>query len=157
MGFFDTAREKIREHFEKNRENREKMQELHREADMQRQQIFEEQFKKNALEVAKSRAYKDAAEKSGIQKLRAETRIRRLNEQSSTPEPGSWRERLREYTSKNMLRREENLKRTEEIRAEADKMRKERGGQMALERNQRIPQSRNPSSTIGFSKPTWKM
>ena len=149
MSFFDTAREKIREHFERNKLDREKMEMLHREAEMQRQQVFEEQFKKDSLEVAKRQAYKDSAEKSGLQKLRAETRIRRLNENSSTPEPGTWREKLRDYTSKNIARRQENLKRTEEIRGKAEEMKQER-----------MNQRQNPlinSSTLATRKPTWKM
>ena len=155
MGFFDTAREKIREHFDKKSEDREKMEELRKEVNLQRQQIFEEQFKKNALEVAKRQAYKDAAEKSGIQKLRAETRLRRLNEQSSAPEPGTWREKMRDYTSKNIARREENLQRTEEIRAKAEELKQERMGKTSEEKQQRMIV--NTPKTIGFNKPTWKM
>lgn len=155
MGFFDTAREKIREHFDKRSADREKMEELRKEVDLQRQQIFEEQFKKNSLEVAKKQAYKDAAEKSGIQKLRAETRFRRLNEQSSALEPGTWREKMRDYTSKNIARREENIKRTEEIRAKAEQLKQESMEKTSKERQQRM--TGNTPRTIGFNKPTWKM
>ena len=77
MSFFDAVREKIRGHFEKNKQDRERMEELQKETNRQRQIIFEEQFKKDSLEVMKARAYKDAAEKSGLQKLRAETRLTR--------------------------------------------------------------------------------
>ncbi len=153
MSIFDTAREKIREHLEKSRQDREKMEELHKEVDRERQKIFEEQFKKNSLEVAKKKAYKDAAQKSGIQKLRAETRVRRLNEQSSAPEPGTWREKMRDYTAKNIARREENLKRTEEIRSEAEKIK--------LQRLNKTPQNRSSgafgNSTLASRKPNWKM
>jgi len=151
MGFFDTAREKIREHFDKNRQDREKMEGLRKEVDLQRQQIFEEQFKKDSLEVVKRQAYREAAEKSGMQKLRAETRLRRLNESSSTPEPGTWREKMRDYTAKNIARRQENLQRTVEIRAKAEEIKQERMQQRGKPINQNSPR------TIRFNRPTWKM
>lgn len=155
MGFFDAARKKIRDHFESNKENRERMEELRRETDRQRQQIFETQFKKNALEVAKAQAYKDAAQKSGIQKLRAETRIRRLNESSSEPQPGTWREKLRDFTAQNIVRRQENLKRTEEIREKAEQLKQERVNQTTTQRNQGLPNVNN--NTLASRKPNWKM
>jgi len=154
MGFFDSAREKIREHFEKGKADREKMEEMQKDITAQRQQIFEEQFKKNSLEVAKAKAYKDAAQKSGIQKLRAENRLRRLNQNSSEPEPGTWREKMRDYTAKNIARREENLKITEEMRAKAEEIRNERQGKQVQQRQQSM--NKRPG-TIANSKPTWKM
>ncbi len=161
MSFFDTAREKIREHFEKGKVDREKMEELHKEANNQRQMIFKEQFKKDSLEVAKAKAYKDAAEKSGLQKLRAETRLRRLNETSSAPEPGTWREKMRDYTAKNIAQRQENLKRTEEMRAKAEEMRNERVQKPIPQRPQNMNKGIKPpirrTGTLADSKPTWRM
>lgn len=97
---------------------------MQREVDFQAKQTFQEEFKKNALEIAIGQAKKDAAKKSGIQKLRAQNRLRNL--QKNNQAPGSIFSRFSEYTQRNMARREENMKASEERMEEAKKMREER-------------------------------
>jgi len=123
------------------------MDRLRLEARMQQQQIFEEEFRKNALEVAKAHAKKQAANLSGLQKLRALNRSKRLTE--SGQNPSSFLSRLAEYTQKNLAKREENLKRTTELRAVAKKMREEKLAERQLGRINK------PSTPFGNS--TWKM
>ncbi len=125
MGFFDTIKGSIKNQIDRRKEEREHMQRMQLEVDVQRRQIFEERFKKDALEVAKAQAYKDAAEKSGLQKLRAASRARNLTQNNNIP-PGSFFEKLRDYTQKNIARREDNLKRTEMMRENAEKIKNER-------------------------------
>lgn len=125
MNFFDSVKKSFKNHFDKKAEDREFIERLRFEANVKQKMIFEEEFKKNAFEVAKARAYKEAAEKSGLQKLRATNRARNLAN-NSNQDPGSFFAKLQEYTHKTKARREENLKRTAEMRKEAEKIRNER-------------------------------
>ncbi len=131
MNFFESIKGKlgqgIKNHFDKKKEQQEFMERLNFEAEVQRKQIFEEEFKKNALEVAKAKAKKDAASLSGLQKLRAENRYRNLNKQQDT---GTFFEKMRDYTQKNLARREDNLKRTEMMREKAEQIKQERTGKI---------------------------
>ncbi|KKK63035.1 hypothetical protein LCGC14_2998350 [marine sediment metagenome] len=123
MGFFDYIKEGIKNHFDKKKEDREMVEKWQKEVDLQKQQIFEDEFKKNALEVARGEAKKDAASKSGLQKLRATNRLRNL--ENNNMAPGSFFNKLSEYTQKNLAKRQENMKKTDEMRATAKKMREE--------------------------------
>jgi len=148
MGVWDTIKSGFKKHFDKKKEEQEMMDRLRLEARMQQQQIFEEEFKKNALEVAKAKAKKQAANLSGLQKLRALNRARNLTE--SGQNPSSFLSKLAEYTQKNLAKREENLKRTAELRAMAKQMREQK---LAERQAGRINKSAYP--TLGHS--TWKM
>jgi len=148
MGVWSSIKSGIKKHFDKKKEEQEMMDRLRLEARMQQQQIFEEEFKKNALEVAQANARKQAANLSGLQKLRALNRSRRLTESGSNP--GSFFSRMAEYTQKNLAKREENLKRTAELRDAAKKMREEELAKRQQERANRI--THKP-----FGSPSWKM
>ena len=112
---FGSLREKFQESQERKRLEKEEFARMQREVDFQKKQIFEEQFKKDALEVVKAQAKKDAARLSGLQKLRAENRLRNLNK-TDAQNPTNMFSKLSAYTQKNIARREENLKRTQEMR-----------------------------------------
>ena len=71
---FGNIKDKVNEHFDKKKLEREEFERMQREADFQQKNIFQEEFKKNALEVARAKAKKDAAELSGLQKMRAMNR-----------------------------------------------------------------------------------
>lgn len=101
------------------------MHRLRIQAEQERQLAFEEEFKKNAKTVAIIRAKKDAAKLSGLQKLRAVERARRLENQNPETQPNALR-KLSEYTQRNMARRDANLKRTQEVRAAAKEMKDQR-------------------------------
>lgn len=128
MGFFAKAVEGIKERLsdnsEKKKEEKEFISRMQLEAEVRRREVFEEEYRKNALIVAQAKAKKDAAELSGIQKLRAMNRVRRL-ESPDAQNPGMF-SKLRAYTQENMARREANLKRTKELQEAARKMREER-------------------------------
>lgn len=145
MGVLDSIKQAFQNRLDKNKEEQEILDRVRKEASRERLLVFEEELKRNALDVARARAKKDAAEKSGMRKLQSETRLRRLNEHP--PEPGSLFEKLRDLTQKNLARRDENLKRTAEIREVAKKMREERQGKI-------IP--RNQISRTSFGQSTWK-
>ena len=148
MNFFTSIKNSISRGLDKRREDNERMDQLRKEADMERRKIFEEEFKKNALEVAKAQAMKEAAKLSGLQKLRANNRLRNLNRTSDNPIPGSFFEKLRDYTLKNKVRMQENLKLTEEMRKNAEIIKEERLAKMNQTR---------PVINKGFGKSTWKM
>ncbi len=143
MNILENIKSGIKNHFEKRKEQREYMERLQFEAKVQQQQIFEDQFKKDALEVAKARAMKDAARLSGMQKLRAENRLRNLNKNQDAP--GTFFDKLRDYTQKNLARREENLKKTEMMRAKGAEIKEQR--------------LQGPSTPVRkpFGGSTWKM
>jgi len=150
MSVLDSIKSGISNHFEKKKKEREMMEQLQLEASMQQRQIFQEEFKKNALEVARAKAKQDAAKLSGLQKLRATNRARRLTETGQ--EPGSMFSKLSEYTQKNLARKEENIKRTEEMRETAKKMQEERLVTQQKTREQNLLKSgvRKPFSGGGF-------
>jgi len=124
LSIIDTIKSGIQGHFNKNREQKELEERLRFETAIQKRQIYEEEFRKNALEVAKSQAKKEAAERSGLQKLRAVNRSSRLQERNVAP--GSFFEKMRDFTQKNKANREQNMKRTEEMRNTAKKMQEDR-------------------------------
>ncbi len=129
----DSIQERFRESSAKKKEEQEFVRRLQLQANVEKQRVFREEYLKNAKEVAIAQAKKEAAEKSGLQKLRAENRTRRLQD---TESDDTLFGKLRDYTRKNMARREANLKRTEEMRAIAKNMREEK-----LQNQQRLRQT----------------
>jgi len=136
MSIFDGLKSAVRGHFDKKKQDREFEERMRLEASIQRRQVFEEDYRKHTLEVAKAQAHKEAAQKSGIAKLRAHTRLRRLNEDSV--EPGSAFEKLRDLTQRNKARTEANIKRTTETRAMALKMRQDKTQERESLRQERM-------------------
>ena len=149
MSFFDKISEGIKNSFVKKKQEREVMEQLHREAEAQRLETFKEQFKIDSKKVAIAKAKKDAAEKSGLQRLRAMNRARNLSSQEA--QPGTWFEKLGDYTRKNIAKREENLKGTKMLREEAEKMKKQ-----TLSDRQREREDRMINKPVGFRQSTWK-
>ena len=141
MNFFETVKQGIRNHFEKRQQEKEMMEKLQFEADMQRRQMFQEQFRKDSLEVARAQAMREAAEKSGLQKLRAMNRARNLSNDSNSP-PGSFFEKLGEYTRKNVAKREDNLKKTAMMREEAKKLREQRMKDKIKDRQEKMARAK---------------
>lgn len=143
MGFFsnfvNSIQQKIQEKQQKRKEEQEFMRRLQLQAEVERKIAFEEEFKKNARLVAIAKAKKEAAEKSGIQKLRAMERVNRLKQGSS--EPGSFFDKLSAYTQRNLAKREENLKRTAEARDVAKKMREQNLAEQQRMRQERMIRS----------------
>ena len=114
MSFFDWIKDGVSNHFEKKKQDQELVDRIRKETAIQERQIFEEQMRKDALEVAKAKAKREAAELSGLKKMRAENRLRNLNNPQSRE---GFLGKMREYTQRNIARREENLRRTAEIKA----------------------------------------
>jgi len=148
MSIFDNIKAGVQNHFKKQKEEREWMENLRREAEAQRRLTFEEEFKKNALEVAKAKAKKDAANLSGLRKLRAMNRARRLTEHGQGENLLS---KFSAYTQKNLAQRDENIKRTAELREAGKSMQKEKLATNIKEREQRMA-NRKP-----FGQSNWKM
>ncbi len=149
MSLFGSIKESIKGHFEQRKENQVRMDKLRREANSEYSKIFQEEFKLNSREVVKAKAKKDAAEKSGLQKLRATNRSRNLSGQGI--DPGTFFGKFSDYTKGNIARREENLKKTEELRKVA---KEDREKQM----KERVTQRASlPSERKTFGKSTWKM
>ena len=124
MGFWDNLKEEWAEKARIRKEEEEMIRRLKIEAAVEKNRIFEEEFRKNTFEIARAKAKKEAAEKSGLQKLRAENRLRNLDKLEKNP--AGFLGKLSEYTQRNIAKREENLKRTEEIKKalEEEKMKK---------------------------------
>ncbi len=116
MGLLEGIKERFKERRDDKKRERVLLDTLRIEAGEHERRIFQEEFRKNALEVAKAKAKKDAANASGLQKMRAMNRLRNL-------ESGKRKEgflgRLADYTQANMAKREENMKRSEEIKSVA--------------------------------------
>ncbi len=114
MGFLDTIKDAIGKKVEKRKEEQAIIDRIRLEAEVERQSVLETEMRKHSLEVARAKAKKDAARLSGVQKRRAENRLRNLNKQEM--KPTNVFSKLQEYTQKNLARREENLQKTEEVR-----------------------------------------
>lgn len=147
MSLVDSITRGFQKHFDKKNEEREMMEKMQHEVKLQKLQIFQEEFRRNALEVATAQAKKEAAEKSGLQKLRATNRFRNLKNNSNRPEPGSFFSNMGEYMQKNIARREENLSKTKELKKVAENLKEKRKNTFTQKNNRPPP----------FAKSTWKM
>ena len=116
MSLFGMIKESFSDRSQKRKEEQELVDRMNLEAEVIRKQTLEEEMRKNIKELAIGKAKKDAATLSGLQKHRAENRLRNL--QDPQTQTGIF-SKLSEYTQRNIARREENLKRTEENRGRA--------------------------------------
>ena len=116
MSIFDEIKESFSNRSQKRKEEKELVDKMRLEAEVIRKQTLEDEMRKNIKELAIGKAKKDAATLSGLQKHRAENRLRNL--QNPQTQTGIF-SKLSEYTQRNIARREENLKRTEETRGRA--------------------------------------
>ncbi len=132
-------REKFRASQDRKRAEKEEIDKMQREADFRARQVFQEEFQKNANKIAIDRAKREAASKSGMQKLIAENRVRRMEEPGAN-DPSNFFNKFSSYTQKNLARREQNMKRTKEMQEVAKKMREEKG-------------DNNPTTNPGIRKP----
>ncbi len=114
MGFIDSIKNAIGNKVEKRKEEQAIIDRIQLEAEVERQRVFEIEMRKHSLKVAIAKAKKDAAKLSGVQKMRAENRLRNLNKQGL--QPRNVFSKLQEYTQRNLAKREERLKHTASIR-----------------------------------------
>jgi hypothetical protein len=70
MSLFDSFKKGIQNHFDKQKEEREMMERIQKEARAHKLQVMEEELRVNSRLVAESQAKKEAATKSGFAKLR---------------------------------------------------------------------------------------
>ncbi len=111
MSFLDSIKESFEDRSQKRKEEKELVDRMHLEAEVIRKQTLEDEMRKNVKELAIGKAKRDAAELSGLKKHRAENRLRNLQ----NPQTGvGFFSKLAEYTQRNIAKREENLRRTEE-------------------------------------------
>jgi len=146
MNIFDSISNVIKNRFDKGREQREMMEGLQKEADAQRLMAFKDAFSENAKIVAIAQAKRDAAELSGLQKLRAANRSRNLSGEG--PEPGTFFEKLSDFTKKNKARMQNNLEHTAKMRA----IGQQEKGKSATSRTSKNNGRREP-----FGKSNWKL
>lgn len=151
MGFFDSIAGGVRNYFDKNKEEQQMMEQLQKEADLHRLEVFKEEFQKRAKKVAEFKATKDADEKSGLQKLRAVSRARDLSQEG--PPPGSFFEKFSNFTKKNIANRERNLEKTKLMQDTATQERMKVNQEKFAKRNQNI----NDSQALRNRRPNWRM
>ncbi len=144
MSWWDNISKGFKEGLDRRREEREQLHKLQREAAFQQRQAFEEEFRKQSLEVAKERAKRDAAKATGMAKLQAINRKQVLDQPSN-----SFFTKLAIHTQKNLAKREENLKRTAEVRKAAKEMQEERINKIQNERSDRMAKIQNRETSRG--------
>lgn len=131
-------KDKFEESQQRKKEEKAEFARMQREVDFEQKRVFQEEFLKNSKEVAIAKAKRDAAKKSGVQKMRAQNRLRNL--QKNNVAPGSAFSKIAAFTQRNLANREDNMKRTAERRAEAEKMKQERlGKNLAMRQTPRKP------------------
>ena len=114
MGFWDNLKKEWAERARIKKEEEEIVRRLQIEAEVEKKKVFEEEFRKNIFKVVTGKAKKEAAEKSGLQKLRAMDRVKNLEKLEKNP--SGFLGKLSEYTQRNIAKREENLKRRDELK-----------------------------------------
>jgi len=125
MSVFDNIKNTVQDHLDKKKEQREFEERLRFEAEIEKRRMFEDRFREHAREAARIQAEREAYSKSGLKKLQATNRALRM--MGEPDEAGSnVFSRLKEYTQKNIARREQNLARTEKMREAAEQIKKER-------------------------------
>ena len=113
MGLFGNISKTVKSYVDQKASDRKFEEQLEKEARAREKEIYAEEYRKNSLEAAKIKAHRDAYERSGLAKLRAINRSHDLDNGKPTI---NRLDKLREYTQANIKRREENLKRTNELR-----------------------------------------
>ena len=114
MGFWDNLKEEWAERARKRKEEGEMVRRLEIEAEVEKRRVFEEEFRKNIFKIVTGKAKKEAAEKSGLQKLRAMNRVRNLEKLEKNP--SGFLGKLSEYTQRNIAKKEERLQRTTDLK-----------------------------------------
>ncbi len=123
MGLLGSISSAFKGHFDKNKEQKEIEERVRKEAQVERLDIYEEELRRNAFEVVKIRAKNEALNSSGLQKLRQVARVSDL--ENRQPAPGSFLEKLRNHTQKNLANRDRNLQKTAKLRKTALEIKKE--------------------------------
>jgi len=123
MGFFSNLVEgiksKSKEIYDKKAEEKLEEERLRKEMRTVEKIEFEKAFKESALKAARIKAQRDAANKTGLAKLRAMGRAKDLE----NPNRRGNLSKLSEYMAKNIARREQNLEKTKMLKEEAEKQR----------------------------------
>lgn len=122
-GIISSVKGRIQHYFDERAEQQEQQDKLDKEVRDEERRLYAQEYRKNALEAARLRARREALEKSGLAKLRAVNDIHNLK--NNKPRKGFLQD-LSEYTKANLKRREENLRKTEEMRKAAMEQRQRR-------------------------------
>lgn len=152
MSFFSSVSSGVKGYFNKNAEERRIMEEVSKEAERYRLVNFREQLGIDSKKVAEAQAKTLAAEKSGLQKLRAVSRARHLSQPG--PEPGTWNAKLRNRLNENKARTQARLERTDELRGVAKQEQDKKMAERVALRETRLATRPTP---LGLRKSTWKM
>lgn len=136
MSIFSFVKEKIKSSYDSKKLESEEMARLRKDVDRQAKIEFEKNFKENYRKLAIEKAKRDALEKSGYARFKAEQEAIKLGSQSASP--GTFFDKLRDYTIKNRMRTEENRKKNEALQKALleERMKKQ---QMIAERNANRP------------------
>ena len=128
MKIFDKIKESIAGSMQKRKEEREYMESLQVQARVEQKRIFEEEYRKKALEMAKVKAMSDAERLTGYRKFQAINRVVNLEQGANAPGGLS---KLAEYTQRNLARTQQRMEKTKVLREaakqERDKQRQNRG------------------------------
>lgn len=130
--FLDRIKESLAGTMEKRKQEQEYIESLQVQARAEQKRIFEEEYKKKALEMAKARAIADAERLSGYRKFQALNKA--INLEQNAQGPGGF-SKLAEYTQKNLARTQQRLERTKIMR-EAARQEKERQQQSRVQQRQ---------------------
>ena len=103
MSFWDKLKADWEEKAENRKEEEQLIRRLKIEAEVEKRRVFEEEFRKNTFEIAKIKAKREAAEKSGLQKLRALNRVRNLEKLEKNPM--GYLGKLSDFTQRNIARK----------------------------------------------------
>ncbi len=117
--------------FEKRRLERERQESLQRQFAEEEKRAFDIAFKQQIKKVAMIKAQRDAAQLSGIAKLRAVNKVENLN----NPQPQlPALQKLRDLTERNIARREVNLERTKKLKEASDQMKQQKDMERQMKR-----------------------
>ena len=113
MNFWQSFKDELERRKQRKKDDQEIMDKARFDAEVQRKIVYEDELRKQTIELAISGAKREAAEASGMKKHRAENRLRNLQKTGGQPAQG-FLSKLSEYTTRNMARTEERKQRQEE-------------------------------------------
>ena len=131
---------KSKEFFDKREQERKEEEALRRQQATYDKIAFEKAFRESGQKAAKIRAQREAGERTGLRKLRAIGRVEDLGQENRK----EFLPKLSEFMNRNLKKREENLRKTAVLRAEAEKMKQQRTNN---------PQNTNLKEVARYRKP----
>ncbi len=113
MSFFDKLKEEFSEKSRRRKQDQEVIDKLKLEAEVERKIVFEKKMRVKLIKDAKDRALRDVEKKTGLQRFKAQNRVRNIEKLESNP--GGRFSKLSEYTQRNLAKTQERREKNDQL------------------------------------------